>query len=125
MTLQQHLIRFCIRISSRRSSGVPAKYCRLVKAVYKSATVTVRIVQQGGQRSYSRNISIDRGVIQGDIPSPMCFHVAVDKLQKEHGWLDLGIKLTDEVLFSDAEFADDVFLPTEDVPTASYRLSNL
>ena len=105
--------------------GVPAKYCRLVKAVYKSATVRVRIVQQGGQRSYSRNISIDRGVIQGDIPSPICFLVAVDKLLKEHGCLDLGIKLTDEVLFSDAEFADDVFLPTEDVPTASYRLSNL
>ena len=105
--------------------GVPAKYCRLVKAVYKSAMVRVRLVQQGGQRSYSRNISIDRGVIQGDIPSPICFLVSVDKLLKEHGCLDLGIKLTDEVLFSDAEFADDVFLPTDDTPTASHRLTNL
>ena len=105
--------------------GVPAKYCRLVKAVYKSAMVRVRLVQQGGQKSYSRNISIDRGVIQGDIPSPICFLVSLDKLLTEHGGLELGIKLTDEIVFSDAEFADDAFLPGGDTEIASYRLTNL
>ena len=105
--------------------GVPAKYCRLVKAVYKSAMVRVRLVQQGGQKSYSRNISIDRGVIQGDIPSPICFLVSLDKLLTEHGGLELGIKLTDEIVFSDAEFADDAFLPADDTEIASHRLTNL
>ena len=105
--------------------GVPTKYCRLVRAVYESATVRVRLVQRGGQKSYSRNISINRGVIQGDIPSPVCFLVALDKLLKDHGGLELGIKLTDSILFSDMEFADDAAIPTDDTTTASQRLTNL
>ena len=63
--------------------GVPAKYCRLVKAIYDSAMVRVRLMQQGGQKSYSRKIPINRGIITGDIPSPICFLVAVDKLLKD------------------------------------------
>ena len=105
--------------------GVPTKYCRLVRAVYESATVRVRLVQQGGQKSYSRKISVNRGVIQGDIPSPVCFLVALDKLLKDHGGLEFGIRLTDLVFFSDMEFADDAALPTEDAPTASQRLTHL
>jgi hypothetical protein len=38
--------------------GVHAKYCRLVKEVYISTTVNVRLTQQGGQRSYSWKIPI-------------------------------------------------------------------
>ena len=91
--------------------GVPTKYCRLVKAIYESATVRVRLTQQGGQKSYSRKVSVNRGVIQGDIPSPVCFLVALDKLLKDHGGLEFGIRLTDSILFSDIEFADDAALP--------------
>ena len=105
--------------------GVPTKYCRLVKAIYDSAMVRVRLVQQGGQRSYSRKIPINRGIITGDIPSPICFLVALDKLLKDHGGLELGMKLTDEIIFSDIEFADDAALPTDDTNTASGRLTNL
>ena len=105
--------------------GVPTKYCRLVKAVYESATVRVRLTQQGGQKSYSRKVSVNRGVIQGDIPSPVCFLVALDKLLKDHGGLELGIRLTDTVFFSDIEFADDAALPSEDAQTASQRLTHL
>ena len=56
--------------------GVPLKYCRLVKAIYDSAQVRVRLQETGGEKSYSRNINVRRGVIQGDIPSPVCFIVA-------------------------------------------------
>ena len=108
-----------------KECGVPTKYIRLVKAVYESAMVRVRLDQRGGQRSYSRNIPINRGVIQGDIPSPVCFLVSLDKLLRDHGGLELGIKLTDEIMFSDFEFADDAALPTEDTPVASQRLTHL
>ena len=56
--------------------GVPLKYCRLVKAIYDSAKVRVRLQEPGGEKTYSRNINVRRGVIQGDIPSPVCFLVA-------------------------------------------------
>ena len=58
--------------------GGPLKYCRLIKGIYDSAHVRVRHQEPGGGRSYSRNVRVDRGVIQGDIPSPVCFLVALD-----------------------------------------------
>ena len=70
---------------------MPLKYCRLVKDIYKSAKVRVKIQEISGNKKYSRPISIKRGVIQDDIPSPICFLVALDKLLKDHGNLQSGI----------------------------------
>ena len=105
--------------------GVPVKYCRLVKAIYKSAEVRVRLQEPGGHRSYSRNISIKRGVIQGDIPSPVCFLVALDKLLKDHGMLDMGITLTHNLSISELEYADDAAIPCINVGIATDRLTHL
>ena len=105
--------------------GVPAKLCRLVKAVYQSAGVCVRIQEKGGNREYSQKIPVRRGVIQGDIPSPVIFLVALDKILKEHGGLDKGIKITDNLRLAELEFADDAALPDKDTNVASTRLTNL
>ena len=51
--------------------------------------------------------------------------VALDKLVKDNGGLEFGIRLTDSILFSDIEFADDNTLPSEDTQTASQRLTHL
>ena len=53
------------------------------------------------------NINIRRGVIQGDIPSPVCFLVALDKLLKDHGNLQSGLRVSDGLLLSELEFTDD------------------
>ena len=111
-------------LTALKQYGVPLKYCRLVEAIYESATVRVRIQEAGGARSYSRNIAIKRGVIQGDIPSPVCFLVALDKLMKEHGGLNTGIQITNNLMLSELEFADAA-IPNKDTITASLRLSNL
>ena len=105
--------------------GVPTKYCRLVKAIYKSAEVRVRLQEPGGNRSYSRNVSVDRGVIQGDIPSPVCFLVALDKLLKDHVSRTGGIQLLESLHISSLEYADDGTLPDEDVESATQRLTIL
>jgi len=105
--------------------GVPAKYCRLVKAIYDSAEVRVRLQEPGGNRSYSRNVSVNRGVIQGDIPSPVCFLVALDKLLKDHVSRLGGIQLTASLHLSSMEYADDGNLPDEDVDSATNRLTIL
>ena len=105
--------------------GIPSKYCRLVKAIYEAATARVRLQERGGRRAYSRRISIRRGALQGDIPSPDFFLVALDRLLKEHGGLEEGIQVTTQLMLSDLEFADDAALPTEDTETASRRLTTL
>ena len=66
-----------------------------------------------------------RGAIQGDIPSPVVFLVALDRLLKEHGSLNTGLRITPNLILSDLEFADDAALPNKDVKTASDRLTHL
>ena len=110
-------------INALKEYTVPLKYCRLVKLIYDSAAMRVRIQEVGGHRSYSRNINIRRGVIQGDIPSPICFLVALDKLLKNHGQLDIGISISN-MMISELDFADDCALPSPDTATASARLSD-
>ena len=104
---------------------MPLKYCRLVRAIYRSAEIQVRLQDRSGNRSYSRNVSASRGAIQGEIPSPVCFLVSLDKLLREHGGIDTCIQITDDLLLSDLEFADDASLPNEDTVTASNRLTHL
>ena len=66
-----------------------------------------------------------RGVIQGDIPSPVCFLVALDKIMKEYGGLDTGIQLNDYLLLSELLFADDAALPNDETTIGSRRLTRL
>ena len=101
------------------------KYCRLVRAIYNRASVKVRLQEPGGVQSYSRSIPIRRGVIQGDIPSPVVFLVALDKLLKDHGMLHTGLHITPHLTLSDLEFADDAALPNKDTIVASSRITNL
>ena len=83
-------------LNSLKQYNVPLKYVRLVAAIYQNASVRVRLQEKGGSRSYSRNIPVRRGAIQGDIPSPVVFLVALDRLLKEHGSLHTGLQITPE-----------------------------
>ena len=111
-------------LNALKEYNVPAKYCRLVQAIYNSAKVRVKLQETGGNKAYSRPISIKRGVIQGDIPSGICFLVSLDKILKDHGNLQCGIQLTPTLLLSDMEYADDAALPNEDVNVSSRRLTH-
>ena len=97
-------------LESMKRYGVPLKYIRLVAEIYKNASVRVRLQEKGGHRSYSRNIPIRRGAIQGDIPSPVVFLIALDRLQKEYGSLHTGIRITEQLTLSELAFADDAAL---------------
>ena len=66
-----------------------------------------------------------RGVIQGDIPSPVCFLVALDKLLKEHSQLDRGLHLTPTLSIAELAYADDCALPGANAETTTSRLTNL
>ena len=86
-------------------------------------------MQPDGNKSYSRSIAIRPGLLQGDIPYPQRFIVALNKLIKEHGGAgispNIGLKVTETLQLTDLEFADDTALPDGDASTASQRLTNL
>ena len=111
-------------LNALKEYGVPLKYCRLVRAIYDSAKVRVRLQEINGHKSYSRPISIKRGFIQGDIPSAICFIIALDKLLKDHGNPQFGIQLLPTLKLSDIKYADDAALPDNDVATSSWRVTH-
>ena len=81
-------------------------------------------MSETAKRNYQETY-ISRGAIQGDIPSSIYFLVSLDKLLKDFGALDTGIKLTDELKITDLEFADDAILPNEDTEAATDRVTLL
>ena len=104
---------------------VPKKYCRLVKAIYQKAAVRVKMQEPNGKKVFSRSVSIKRGVIQGDIPSPLCFLVALDKLLKDHGQLEQGLIVQGDLKLAELTYADDAALGSRNTTNATERLTNL
>ena len=64
-------------------------------------------------------------VIQDNIPSPICFLVALDKLLKDHASRTGGIQITPSLHISSMEYADDAVLPDKDTQMATQRLTTL
>ena len=110
-------------IIALKEYGVPNKYIRIIKRIYETATIQVRLQEPSGEKCYSRSIPIRRGALQGDIPSPVFFIVSLDKLLKDHGGgTNVGIKVTDNMILRDLEFADDAALPDENTVVANFAL---
>jgi len=95
-----------------------------VRAIYNSAKVQIWIQEKSGERMYSRNVDIRRSIIQGDIPSPVCFLIALDKLLKDHGALNQGIQINEYLVLSHLAFADDAALGNANAEEASARLTH-
>ncbi len=48
------------------------------------ANVTLRLQLRGGMRVHSRHVPVRRGILQGDILSPLCFVTALDEIFRKH-----------------------------------------
>ena len=51
--------------------------------------------------------------------------MALDKVLKDHGGLNNGLQVMQNLLLSELEFADDVALATKDTESVTERLTNL
>ncbi len=61
-------------------TGVGAKVRRIVQAIFAAAIVVVRLRQSDGTMTLSEPFDIARGVLQGDIVSPVAFITGPDRL---------------------------------------------
>ena len=85
---------------------------RIVKAIYAEATEMVRLRLPSGETLWSEPFPVRRGVIQGDIFSPRCFTLGLDRIFRLHDIAGQGIggpSLCD-VTASKLEYADDIGL---------------
>ena len=87
----------------------------------------VRLRLTSGETMCSEPFPVRRGVIQGDIFSPQCFTLGLDRIFRLHNIVDQGIgglSLCD-VTASKLEYADDVGLLDWTAAEASARVSAL
>ena len=112
---------------SSAAAGVQPKICRIVKAIYAEATGMVRLRLTTGETMCSEPFPVRRGVIQGDIFSPQCFTLGLDRIFRLHDIAGQGIGGTSlcDVTASKLEYADDVGLHDWTAAEASEGVSAL
>lgn len=60
-------------------------------AIYKAAAGAARVKDKDGKFTFSKTFDIARGVIQGDIISPIFFIIALDQLVQTYGLGGSGV----------------------------------
>ena len=73
----------------------------IYKIIYKAAQGAVRVKSADGKIALSTHFDVTRGLIQGDIISPIFFLLSLDELVKEYGlWFDCDRGRENRRLFS-------------------------
>ena len=109
-------------------AGVSVKVRRIVQAIFAAATGVVRIRQLSGENVLLEPFNIERGVLQGDIFSPVSFIAGLDKIFRLHDVPNSGMVVCEAesaILVSKFEYADDAALVDENAALASTRVTAL
>ena len=112
--------------SAVAETGVSSKVRRIVQAILAAATGVVRIRQQDGGVDMSEPFNIERGVLQGDIFSPVCFIAGLDRIFRLYDQVnpDMTVgKGAHTVRMAKFEYADDAALIDEDAGQATARVT--
>lgn len=112
---------------SLASAGVSTKVRRIIRAIYSSATGMARIRQPSGETALSGPFEIRRGAIQGDIYSPPCFTIGLDRIFRlyDTNCEGIGGAHINCPTVPKLEYADDVGLLNKTTTDASHRVSSL
>ena len=101
---------------------------RNIQAVFAAATGIVRVRLPSGVNVISEPFNIERGVLQGDIFSPVSFIAGLEKIFRIHGVANSGVVVDNgdsSVLMSKFEYADDAALIDGNTTLASARVTAL
>ena len=107
-------------------AGVDAKVRRIVQAIFAAPTGVVRIRQADGIVELSNPFNIARGVLQGDIFSPIAFIAGLDRIFRRHDVHTAGVTVgsgDSSMKMSKFEYADDAALVDDDAATATTRVT--
>ena len=102
--------------------------CRCQRQSQTHHPGVVRIRQPSGGNELSEPFNIERGVLQGDILSPVCFIAGLDKIFRLHDVANSGMVVGEAesaILVSKFEYADDAALVDENAALASTRVTAL
>ena len=106
-------------------AGVSTKARAIFRAIYKAAAAYTTAAGTDGKRIRSDIFSIDRGVLQGDVISPLFFILALELILRRHDAENpnTGIPMAD-ILIRHLGYADDVAAVDVGSNEGIQRLSN-
>ena len=104
-------------------AGASRKTRAIFRAIYKAAQGAARVQGLDGEKVYSHTFNICRGVIQGDIISPIFFVLALDQLiqQRDNGQ---GISVGSIKALGVLGYADDLAMMEYTIEDMTARLTN-
>ena len=109
-------------------AGASVKVRRIIQNIFRVAQGCVRTSNADGTFSFSDVFDINRGVLQGDIFSPIAFIIGLWHIFMKYDNPDAGITVGVEphtVHVSNLEYADDASLVDPNVAYSSDRLSGI
>ena len=104
-------------------AGASAKSRALFRAVYVVANAVTKVTGTDGKEIFSEPFAINRGVIQGDILSPLYFILALELILRRHDDIaGKGVDFGGERLHT-LGYADDADLLDGDKDVSTERVS--
>ena len=99
----------------------------MFRAIYAAAEGTVRVkgLFIPGDKVYNKSFKVRRGVIQGDIISPIFFIVVMKQIFRVHDKSPAGATIGNYIQVGVLGYADDAALISHDVDRMSQRLSSI
>ena len=112
-----------------QEAGMTVKIRAMFRAIYKAASAYTTIPTADGKQVKSDSFDIARGVVQGDITSPLYFILALELILRRHDNIPgKGVPLAGTILHT-LGYADDAALidcgDTEGIRRASQRVTNI
>ena len=92
-------------------TGASTKIRSMFHAVYKSASTYTAVRATDGKQVKSIPFQVNRGVIQGDITSPLCFIMTLELILRRYDSnARRGVQLADSLIHILGVYADDAAL---------------
>ena len=110
------------------AANVSVKLRRIIQCIFDAASGCIRIMKPNGEHEISEGFDISRGVLQGDIFSPVAFIVGLMHIFALHDMPGSGVEVgmpPYHITVSSLEYADDAGLIDDNVQQASARLSSI
>ena len=106
-------------------TGASRKCRAMFRDIYEVTKDMVRVNGTLGEKIFSGIFKIIRGVVQGDMMSPMLFILALDSLIQTHDKAGKGVKCGKNLITCVFDHADDVAMAEERIEVMSMRLTAL
>ena len=91
----------------------------MFRAVYEAASAMTKVTGPDGEEIFSEAFQVNRGVVQGDITSPIYFIIALESILRDYDNFKQKGTIINNTCIHTLGYADDAALIDEDTAMAA------